>query len=242
MTQGHDARVMDEPTAPRSSSAGSIHVVLVVEVRLYREGLAAALPNAGVTLAGTASNRSDARASVQKLQPDAVVVDVGMPEAFELMRELRADIPDARLIAFGVDEDVSAVIRCAEAGAAGYVTVNGGIDDLVGAIEHAVDGQLLCSPRIAAALFSRVGDRSRQVLAPDVDAALTSREHQVLTLLRQRLSNKEIAVTLNISEPTVKNHVHNLLEKLHVASRTQAASYLPSRMRPAVGRANGGRR
>jgi two-component system, NarL family, nitrate/nitrite response regulator NarL len=204
-----------------------IRVVVVAEVRLYREGLAAALPKDRLTLAGTASDRPDARVLVHSVRPDVVIVDVRMPEAFELMRELRLDIPGTQLIAFAVDDEVSSVITCAEAGAAGYVSVNGEIDDLVSAVERAARGELLCSPRIASELFRHVGERSLRRGSNEAQGPLlTNREHQVLALLRQRLSNKQIAASLNISEATVKNHVHHLLEKLQVSSRNQAASCL----------------
>jgi DNA-binding NarL/FixJ family response regulator len=206
-------------------SDSRIRVIVVADVRLYREGLAAALTQEHVTVIGTASNRREACLAVQDLQPEVAIIDVAMPEAFDLMGELRTDAPMTRLIAFAVDEDVNAIVKCAEAGASGYVSANAGIDDLVCAIERAVDGELVCSPRVAAELFRRIGDRAgAQQLMPAEGSELTHRERQVLALVRQRLLNKEIAVALNISEATVKNHVHNLLEKLHVRSRAQAAA------------------
>jgi DNA-binding NarL/FixJ family response regulator len=208
-------------------------VVVVAEVRLYREGLAAALPKERLTLVATARDRAEARSIVHTLQPDVVIVDVRMPEAFDLMREVRLDTPSTQLIAFAVDDDISSVLTCAEAGAAGYVSVNGEIDDLVIAVERAARGELLCSPLVAGELFRHVGRQSLQRGSNEPQGlALTNREHQVLTLLRQRLSNKQIAVSLNISEATVKNHVHHLLEKLQVSSRGQAATCLtlPPRM------------
>lgn len=214
---------------PATSSGGSLRIFVSADVRLYREGLAATLSKERFTLVGTASSRAEARVQAQRLRPDVVIVDIGMAEAFDLVRELKSDLPSVRVIAFAVDDDLRSVIRCAEAGVAGYVPVSGGIDDLVHVIEHAVGGELLCSPRVAAELFRRVGEHERQPRLEEAEGPpLTSREHQVLALLRQRLSNKEIAATLNISEATVKNHVHHLLEKLHVTDRAQAATCLPS--------------
>jgi DNA-binding NarL/FixJ family response regulator len=206
----------------------SIRLLIVVDVRLYREGLAAILPPAGVAVVGAAGSRAEANATVHGLEPDVVIVDVAMPGAFDLIRELRADVPTAQLIAFGVDDDIAAIIECAEAGAAAYVSANAGVDDLVRTIREAAGGELRCSPRIAAELFRRIGDRSSagSVTASD-PAMLTTRERQVLAVLRQGLSNKEIAARMNISEATVKNHVHRLLEKLQVTSRIKAAACVP---------------
>jgi DNA-binding NarL/FixJ family response regulator len=213
---------------PGSLGTTPLRAIVSAEVRLYREGLAAALPKERLALVGTASSRAETRVSARDLEPDVVIVDIGMPEAFDLIRELRADIPNVRLIAFAVDDDVTSILKCAEAGATGYVPVTGGIEDLLLVVERAADSELLCSPRVAAELFRRVGEHSHQPrLAEAPGPMLTTREHQVLTLLRQRLSNKEIAGTLNISEATVKNHVHHLLEKLRVTGRAEAAMCVP---------------
>jgi two-component system nitrate/nitrite response regulator NarL len=214
------------------SSDPRLRLLLVADVRLYREGLAAALGQGRMNVVGMASSRVDASLTAQSVRPDVVIIDVALPDSFDLMRELRADLPTARLIAFAVDDDIAAIVNCAEAGASGYVSVDAGISDLVIAIERAAQGELLCSPRVAAELFRRVGDRSgRRDVAVADGPALTARERQVLALVRQRLSNKEVAVALNISEATVKNHVHHLLDKLQVSSRAQAAACLPSASR-----------
>jgi DNA-binding NarL/FixJ family response regulator len=201
-----------------------LRLVLVDNVRLYREGLAAAIAREHLTVVGTASDAAEARRAVLQLQPDVVVLDVGMPGVYDLMGELRVEVPAARMVAFAVDEDIGAVVRCAEAGACGYVSIHASVNELISAIEGAAGGELLCSPRMAAELFRRAGDRSRpEFLDPAKGPPLTGRERQVLTLVRQGLSNKEIASALHISEATVKNHVHHVLDKLQVSSRTQAA-------------------
>jgi two-component system nitrate/nitrite response regulator NarL len=203
-----------------------IRVIVVAAVRLYREGLASSLLTYQcLTVTGTASSRADARLTIPALQPDVVVIDVAMPQALDLIRDLRAQIPLTRLIAFAVDEDVASVVGCAEAGANSYVTLDASIDDFVKAIESATVGELACSPRMAAELFHRLGNGSGPKVVRDGSAdVLTNREQGVLAFITKGLSNKEIASELNISEATVKNHVHNLLEKLHVGSRWQAAS------------------
>ncbi len=205
-----------------------IRVVIVAAVRLYREGLASSLlPYECLSVAGTASNRVDAKLMIPDLRPDVVVIDMAIPEALDLICDLRVQLPVVRLIAFAVEEDVSTIVGCAEAGATGYVTLNASIDDFVRAIERAAVGELACSPRIAAELFRSLRKRSEQsgLSAPGA-GLLTNREQDVLVLITRGLSNKEISTKLNIAEATVKNHVHHLLEKLHVGSRMQAAAVL----------------
>jgi DNA-binding NarL/FixJ family response regulator len=131
----------------------------------------------------------------------------------------------AKVLAFAVEEMTSDIFDCAEAGAAGYVTADASMDELVDAIERIGRGELVCSPRVAAQLFGRISERpARQTMDALHSKWLTSRERQVLDGIRRGHSNKEIAQSLHIAEPTVKNHVHHLLEKLEVTTRAQAAA------------------
>lgn len=221
-----------------------IRTLIAIDVRLYREGLAATLrAQEALQVAGTAASRDETMAAVAALSPDLVIVDVAMAGALELMRDLRAQTPATRIVAFAVDEEISAVLDCAEAGAAGFVTANASIEELVSAIERTIAGELLCSPRMAAALLRHATERAERHPAPAETSGLTTREHEVLGFLREGLSNKAIASRLHIAEATVKNHVHHLLEKLQVSSRAQAAAHLPPgraslRPRPATSRAS----
>jgi two-component system, NarL family, nitrate/nitrite response regulator NarL len=209
----------DAPRAP-------IRLLIVIDVRLYREGLAATLADhKHLFVAGTVGCYAEALPAVVNLKPDVVIIDVALADSLNLMRELRAKTPTTRIVAFAVDEDISAILDCAEAGAAGFVTANASVDELVNAIDRTIAGELLCSPRMAAELLRRAADREDRHAQPQrAPAGLTSRENQVLVFVRKGLSNKEIAVALNIAESTVKNHVHHLLEKLHVPTRTHAAA------------------
>ena len=224
-----NARIEDNPkviSPPIITSASPIRVIIVAAVRLYRDGLASSLRTYQcLTVAGTASSRVDANLTIRQLRSDVVVIDMAMPEALELVRDLHTEVPLTRLIAFAVDEDVSSIIECAEAGATSYVTRDASIDDFVKVIERTAVGELACSPGMAAELFRRLGTRSvSKDLSCDVSNVLTDREVEVLAFITQGLSNKEIATALNLSEATVKNHVHHLLEKIHVGTRAQAVA------------------
>jgi two-component system, NarL family, nitrate/nitrite response regulator NarL len=209
-----------------------VKVLIAVDVRLYREGLAASLDGrGGIAVVGLSAGRAETRARVAELTPDVAVLDVSTRENCELIRDLRADAPQVKILAFGVDELSSDVLECAEAGAAGYVTADASVEDLVIAIERITREELVCSPRIAAQLFGRMAQRAAGWTPHPDDHPLTLRERQVLDLIRQGFSNKEIGQQLNIAEPTVKNHVHHLLEKLDVSSRAQAVARMTIRDR-----------
>jgi two-component system nitrate/nitrite response regulator NarL len=203
---------------------GRIRLIIVADVRLYRDGLAATLGAYGsLMVAGSAGSPDQAASMIRNLSPDVLIIDMAMVGAFELIRDVRIDTPDVRVIAFAIDDKMSTIIDCAESGASGYVTAEASIDELVSAIERAAAGELVCAPRVTAELFRRMGEQS-PVGNPSQRGSclLTCREQQVLGSVREGLSNKEIATNLFIAEATVKNHVHHILEKLQVGSRAQA--------------------
>jgi two-component system nitrate/nitrite response regulator NarL len=220
--------------------ASAVRTIIVADVKLYVVSLAAIVPRDRVQVVGTAQTRSEATALVHALQPDVVVVDITMPESFDLMRQLRADPPPVNVIAFGVNDDLRTIIACAEAGAGGYLDAQAGVEDLVVAIEGAALGEARCPPRVTGELFRRAAAAWRSAAPaaqPNDEPTLTGRQQQVLAMLRQSLSNKEIGVALNISESTVKNHVHQLLGKLQVPNRAKAAKCL---VQPRSGRSLAG--
>jgi DNA-binding NarL/FixJ family response regulator len=203
-----------------------IRVMVVGDVRLYREGIAASLEHRADLEVVCTARSSDAVRRLGECEPDIVVLDMATADGLDLVR--RMAMPHVRVVAFAVEETEHDVLLCAEAGAAGYVSPDGTLDDLVNTIRSVSRGELLCSPRIAATLF-----RALRVASPDTSVdrlalTLTAREREIAPLLERGLSNKEIASQLNIEVATVKNHVHNLLEKLQVGSRGEAAARLRS--------------
>jgi DNA-binding NarL/FixJ family response regulator len=202
-----------------------IRILIAVEVRLYRDGVAAAL-NARdhLRVVGTAGTPLDTEAGVRDLQPDVIIVDASFPDVDVLLSTLRAQCSKSRILALAVREDIASILHCAEAGADGFVTTHGAVQDLAEAIERTAAGELLCSPRIAAQLLRRAAHLASRPTEHAVQPVLTNREQQVFAALKQGRSNKEIANALTIAEATVKNHVHHVLEKLQVATRGQAAA------------------
>jgi two-component system, NarL family, nitrate/nitrite response regulator NarL len=205
------------------SSPPPISIVLAVAVRLYREGLATALRGfAQFKLQGIAGTSLEARIAVERYRPAVAIVDVSLDEVMTLMRDVSTQCSGTHIIAFAVREDIRSILSYAEAGADGFFTATGSMNELVEAIERTAAGELLCSPRIAAELLRRAAHQAHPDPADATHSPLTGREQQVLALIRQGQSNKEIGSALNIAEATVKNHVHHVLEKLQVPTRAQA--------------------
>lgn len=211
-------------TSVTHQSPRIIRVMIVSEVRLYREGLAHVLA-AQPALEVIEYTADDILVRLRASQPDIVLADSAIVRTTELVA--RAADVGVRVVAFAVaEEDDAEVLACAEAGVAGFVARNATIAELLTALETASRGDLRCSPRIASVLVRRVaalaGSRSR--LRENV--YLTRREQDIVTLIDRGLSNKEIATRLGIETATVKNHVHHLLEKLQVHRRAEAAAVI----------------
>ena len=213
-------------TASEQTLESTPSVFIFSDVRLYREGLASSLSRqTGISVTGAADISAQSLSHVIKLKPSVIILDVGGSSSFELAKSLFARLPTAKVIAFAVNEIEQDVLACAVAGFAGYVPYDGSEADLMAAIDHAMRDELHCSPRVAALLFRHLAVASPSVIDP---ATLTQREQQILVLLAQGMSNKEIARETQISSATVKNHVHNILEKLQVRRRGEAAARLPA--------------
>jgi DNA-binding NarL/FixJ family response regulator len=161
---------------------------------------------------------------------DSVVdaVSLTKPDVVIVGEQQAGPSPAQKVAVLGVREQEADVIAWAEAGAAGYVSREGSGDDLRAALEAAAAGETVASPRMVAALLRRLNAVAHGGAAHGLDAAatLTPREQQVARLVSEGLSNKEIAAQLCIEVATVKNHVHNILQKLDVPGRGQAAAYL----------------
>lgn len=201
-----------------------IRILVVASVRLFREGLAQILDRReGLTVLGTAGDRREALARIQELTPQIVLLDMADAESHAMAREFGNLTPQIRVIALGVTDAEGDVLACAEAGVAEYVPREGSLEDLVAAVKSAACGDVHCSPQLAGSLWRRLATlaASQQQAAA---AELTVREREIVRLIDHDLSNKEIARQLGIEVATVKNHVHNLLDKLHVSTRTQAAA------------------
>jgi DNA-binding NarL/FixJ family response regulator len=208
------------------SAEAPVRVLLVGDVRLYREAIAGAIAGVdGVELAGSAPHDVAAMAA-GVFEPGVVVVDAGSVSVPHGMRTLAAALPEASIVAIGVPDDEAAVVALLEAGVAGYVTADQPFADLITAVEAAANGELQCSPRLAAVLAKRVAALATSGPRASGGDTLTPRQREIATLIAEGLSNKQIAHRLSIERATVKNHVHSILLKLAVTRRDQVGSRL----------------
>jgi len=213
------------------SKPAPIRTLVVTDVCLYREGLCHILANEpAISVTGTASSTDEAVARLAAESIDVVVLDMSCANALDSVRAMMAALPTAQVVGFAVGIDEAELVACVEAGLAGYVPRHATTRDLVDAIGRAVRGEAVCSPTVTATLFRRVAALSRQCTDRP---ALSEREVEIVDLIDRGLSNKEIARELRIGVATVKNHVHNILEKLRVRRRAEAAARLrPHAPRP----------
>ena len=220
------------PFSYSSEGANGKHkrrVLVVADVSVHRDSLVEQLDREpGILVVGATSDPVQSVAEFWNLGPDLVLLDVAAEERVTAIGALVAAIPDVKVVAFAVPETESDIIACAEAGVAACVTREASFDELVATIERVGSGESLCSPQVAAVLLRRIaalaGERSAEPMS-----SLTSREREILDLIADGLSNKLIAQQLCIELATVKNHVHNLLEKLEVHNRHEAAALVQAR-------------
>ncbi len=208
-----------------------IRVLVVSDIRLYRDGLAHILADEPrLSVVGTAADVHAAVREAAEHSPDVALVDMVMPQGIEAVRGIAAMAPTVNVVALGIRETEGDLLACAEAGVAGYVARAASVQDLVKTLEGVGRGELLCSAQAAAALWRRVAALAAAGGARHDASALTPREREIGRLLEAGLSNKDIASRLGIEVATVKNHVHNLLEKLEVHRRGQAVARLQGRV------------
>ncbi len=213
----------DPQPAPGPVGEGAPRLYIVSEIRLYREGLVGSLMRHDRVMLVGAGGQADALDQLESARPDVLLLDVTAPDSLVLPRRARLLAPRLRFVAFAVAEAEANVLACAEAGFSGYVPQDGSIDDMVDAVRRSLGGELLCPPRIASSLFNRVGSLAVAGEAAPVTARLTCREREITSLVVLGLANKEIARRLGLSGSTIRNHVHNILQKLDLRRRGELA-------------------
>lgn len=206
----------------------TIRVLLVDDQALFREGLATLLMVwDDLTIVGEAANGEEAITAAQAHRPDVILMDLRMPvlDGVAATRRLRELLPESRVIVLTTFDDDEHVFEGLRAGAAGYLLKDVSSEKLVEAIRTTARGESFLQPSVAAkvlAEFSRVGATAPPTQQGLVEP-LSERELEILRLVAEGQSNREIGATLFITEGTVKNHVTNILGKLNVRDRTQAA-------------------
>jgi DNA-binding NarL/FixJ family response regulator len=209
-----------------------IRVFIVDEVRLTCDMLATVLQDkSDIEVIGCTTTVDEALPQLSEC--DIVLATTTLPGdgAYELTRIIAKNNLPPKILIIGLAESREAIIRYIEAGAAGYVHRQDSVDRLLANIRSAYNNEAIVSPGIAAAIMARLAQLASSVITGSLrqeltePAGLTRREREVLNLIKQNFSNREIANQLTIEVGTVKNHVHNILEKLSVNSRRDAAVY-----------------
>ena len=210
-----------------------LRILLVDDQPLFRRALATLISGQfDMIVVGEAENGRDALDKVRALQPDLVVMDVNMPVASGVdgVTAIRAAGFTTPIVMLTVSEDDDDLFESIKAGANGYLLKNVRPEQLFEDLRGVMRGEAPIAPAVASKLLEalRTGGlptRGQQAATAPQDMLLTRRETEILQLVAAGMSNKEIANELTITEGTVKNHVHNALEKLHLTNRVQAAAY-----------------
>jgi DNA-binding NarL/FixJ family response regulator len=209
------------------TSAELLRVMLVDDHDLFRTGLRNLLEEQGVHIVAEASEGAAALSLVRELAPDVVVMDLNMPgmNGIDATREIARVAPLTRVVVLTISDQDADVLDAILAGACGYLLKDSSIQDLMAGIRAASVGEALISPHIAAKVLQRIRATGTEIDTSAPGPELSDRENEVLRLIANGKDNAEIAQELHISPKTVKNHISNILMKLQIENRIQAAVY-----------------
>jgi DNA-binding NarL/FixJ family response regulator len=210
----------------------NIKVLIVDDHTLFRRGIAAVLSNQeNLEVVGEAADGLEAIEKADKLSPEVILMDLNMPNCsgLEAIQALQANKPHINVLVLTISEMEADLFAAIKYGARGYLLKKTEPEELVQAIVGIAQGGVIISPLMATKLLTEFKDLSssveRKAVEDEDSKKLTPREGEVLQLVAQGATNKEIADALFISENTVKTHLQNIMEKLHLANRSQAAAY-----------------
>jgi DNA-binding NarL/FixJ family response regulator len=218
------------PKAPAGGSPPTISLVLIDDNRLLREGLAALIHSQpGFKVLAASADVNEALQKVREAKPDVVLLDFGLEDhdSLSLTATVHAEVPTARVIVMGLlplQEDVADYVRV---GASGFIMKDASFEDFFATIRTVAAGGEVLPRALTNSLFSQIARNAASGSKAKVLEAvrLTNREREVIGLLGEGLSNKEISTRMNIAVHTVKSHVHNVLEKLALHSRLEVAAF-----------------
>ncbi len=220
---------MTEPlSASEERGVETLRVLIADDHDLFRTGLRNLLEEQGVQVVGEAGSGVEAVRSVREIAPDVVVMDLNMPGmgGVEATRHIASIAPLTRVVVLTISDEDADVMDAILAGACGYLLKDSSIEELMAGIRAAWRGESLISPTIAAKVLQRVRATSAQPeIAEAIRSELSDREIEVLKLIANGKDNALIAAELHISPKTVKNHISNILMKLQIDNRIQAAVY-----------------
>lgn len=203
----------------------STKVMLVDDHALIREGIKQLLEFDGsIDVIEQASDGAECLEKLQHVQPDILLLDINMPNVngIEVLEEIKKKNIPVKVLMLTVHSEAEYLVQAVDIGANGYILKDSGSEELKKAIQSVMDGDSYIQPSLIPSLNSRLVNRD---IDKEIIAALTKREMEILTQIAGGMFNKEIAMNLNISERTVKNHISNIFKKIDVSDRTQAAVF-----------------
>lgn len=211
-------------------SARDTRVLVVGTVRIYCEGLAFSIAkHSSLSTVAHTSRYVDAVESAMVECPDLILLDVSPPNALAIVGALIATAPDCKIVAFGIEDSDDTVLSFTEAGVVAFAARESSIADLIAVLQSALRNEVVWSPRRTALICRRLVTLATTHHPTLTCLDLTARERQIVDCVDRGMSNKEIAAELGIEVATVKNHVHNMLEKLQVRRRGEAAARVRER-------------
>ena len=203
----------------------SIDVFLLAENRLLRESLAKVLGSKlGIRVVAAIALGDTVPSRLHELCPQILAVDssVFVSAGLGVLSSIKSAAPNIKILSLGMEDDPETFLRCVQAGIAGYLLKEASANEVASAVRTVAEDGAVCPPRLCAFLFREISSSRFQTIRAPSRLGLTRREQQLARLIGQDLSNKEIASQLNLSEQTVKNHVHRMLRKLGVSDRMGA--------------------
>ena len=208
-----------------------IRVLVVDDHALFRRGITAVLANQeGLEVVGEALDGLEAIKKAEEIAPDVILMDLNMPHCsgLEATQAIETKMPQVNILVLTVSENEADLFAAIKYGAKGYILKNTEPEELIHAIFHIAQGGVIVSPLMAVKLLTEFKNSEtveKKEPAPETEAVLSPREGEVLQMVAQGATNRQIADSLFISENTVKTHLRNIMDKLHLANRSQAAAY-----------------
>lgn len=207
-----------------------IRILLIEDNRILREGITAMINGQGdVTVAAVSDGRENALAKARAVKPHLVLLDLGLDSqnSLEIVQSVKKELPDIKIIGMGLAPAQSDILEFVQAGAEGFILKNATAEDVIKTIRAVAGGETVLPPLMTGSFFSQVTEHAILKGKRNLRGAIrmTEREKEIIALIVEGMSNKQIAESLKIATYTVKSHVHNILGKLALHSRLQIANY-----------------
>ena len=208
-----------------------MRVLLVDDHALVRNGIASLLSAHGIEVVGEASDGLEGLQKARELKPDIVLMDINMPRCngLEATRLIKTEMPDIKVVILTVSDEDEDLFEAVKSGAQGYLLKNIRAEEFLSLLDGAARGEAAISPLLATKIMEEFSRQSGKTTKAHGDSDLSDREMDVLKLVATGSLNKEIAAELNITENTVKYHLRNIMEKLHLSNKAQVAAYAVSK-------------